>query len=257
MTNDAQSSPKSQLPPLDGEVAAEAMFGLARIKAGPDGLAVRLARLVRYLMERHQTSRLDAVNSYLKPVLGLKSNASHMLYAMNIGGGFAQPLSYERASDRLREVWDRWGKLMGTDAMVLDNPSSIACSLAVSEADARRCWGWGEDAAGVVASPVSASPFPLTDWPALVAFRAANPGVDWSRGNQIDVALQELERRTSSGKTKSAALNEMGWELGMKGKEPRKPLLASLKRDRMRNRKSVSGPPATQVIKVKNGRKVS
>ena len=39
----------------------ESAFGAPRIKAGPGGGAVRLARLVRDLMERHQITRAEAV----------------------------------------------------------------------------------------------------------------------------------------------------------------------------------------------------
>lgn len=55
--------------PRNPSLPDDSEFGVLRIKAGPGGGAVRLAALVRDLMERHQMARAEAVKGLLlKPL---------------------------------------------------------------------------------------------------------------------------------------------------------------------------------------------
>lgn len=121
--------------------------------------------------------------------------------------------------------------------------------LAVPFAAAHGLWGWGK-----VENEAAASSGQLTDWPALVAYRKANPGRGWGTGEQIAVGLAELKRRVDAGQTESDALEAMAKEIGLAGRESlRKPfkLLAS---DRKRVKKAA---PTTPVTKVKDGLKAA
>ena len=72
------TEPRNPAPPDDSA------YGVLRIKAGPGGGAVRLATLVRDLMERHQMARAEAVLSHLLPPLH-EPNAP-ALYLLQPGG---------------------------------------------------------------------------------------------------------------------------------------------------------------------------
>lgn len=154
----------------------EGVFGVERIAAGTGGKAVRLAEVVRLLMAREQTVRADAVERCLLPVLDRKVPRLYWLQ----GGGFAQPLantewfatrtgaprhvgrrvysagldrpSQPRASSMAKSLgqgaagaaeWLRrvWADPQNEDS-ILDDKQAWAVYLAVSEADARACWGW-------------------------------------------------------------------------------------------------------------------
>ena len=87
------TEPRNPAPPDDPA------YGVLRIKAGPGGGAVRLATLVRDLMERHQMARTDAVLSHLLPPLSepeapalyLSEPEAPALYLLQPGGN-ALPL---------------------------------------------------------------------------------------------------------------------------------------------------------------------
>lgn len=159
----------------------EGTFGVERIGPGAGGKAVRLADLVRRLMAKEQTARADAVERFLLPVL---KGGALPLYSLR-PGGFAQPVSETEwfATDTARRDldclcwWDYcrgddeprypsgsklgkgvvgaaawleavWADPLNADA-AMDDERTPATYLAVSEADARACWGWmpaGEEA---------------------------------------------------------------------------------------------------------------
>lgn len=176
--------PRNPAPPADSA------FGVLRIKAGPGGGAVRLATLVRDLMERHQMARTDAVLSHLLPPLS-EPNAP-ALYLLQPGGNalplgerewFATGSGNQEMGRGVRSggiagggvtrvpagrslgrglvgavAWLRgvWGGAAHTDAASLDSLQAVAAYLAVSEADAVAVWGWGSAAAHAdVAMPVA------------------------------------------------------------------------------------------------------
>lgn len=121
--------------------------------------------------------------------------------------------------------------------------------FAVPFAAAHALWGWGK-----VENEAAASSGQLTDWPALVAYRKANPGRGWGTGEQIAVGLAELKRRVDAGQTESDALEAMAKEIGLAGRESlRKPFkLPAIDRKRVKK-----AAPATPVTKVKDGLKAA
>ena len=204
------TEPRNLAPPDDSA------FGVLRIKAGPGGDAVRLATLVRDLMERHQMAREEAVLTHLLPPLS-EPNAP-ALYLLQPGGN-AQPLG-EREwfgtgsgnQEQVRGVrsggiagggftrvlagqslgrglvgavaWlaGVWGSPKNTDAcMDYAAGGAVASRLAVSELEAAEVWGWGSAAAHADdAAPVS--PFPLADFDALVTYRKAQKAANVAAG---------------------------------------------------------------------------
>ena len=201
--------PRNPAPPADSA------FGVLRIKAGPGGGAVRLATLVRDLMERHQMARAEAVLSHLLPPLH-EPNAP-ALYLLQpggnalplgdrewfdtvsgnqeqgrgvrsggiAGGGFTRALVGQSLGRGLvgAAAWlgRVWGDAAYTDAVSLDNLQAVSAYLAVSELDAAEVWGWGSAAAHADdAAPVS--PFPLADFKALVTYRKAQKAANVAAG---------------------------------------------------------------------------
>ena len=170
------TEPRNPAPPDDSA------YGVLRIKAGPGGGAVRLATLVRDLMERHQMARAEAVRAHLLPPLS-EPNAP-ALYLLQPGGNakplgdrewFATGSGNQAQGRRFRSggiagggftrapvaqslgrglvgavAWlgDVWGIPENTDAC-MDYAAGGAESsrLAVSELDAAEVWGWGSAAA--------------------------------------------------------------------------------------------------------------
>ena len=203
------TEPRNPAPPDDSA------FGVLRIKAGPGGGAVRLATLVRDLMERHQMARTDAVLSHLLPPL-IKPNAP-ALYLLQPGGN-ALPLGdlewFDRVSGNQEQgrglrsggiagggftrvlvgqslgrglvgavAWlgRVWGDAAYTDAVCLDSLQAVAAYLAVSEADAVAVWGWGSAAAHAdVAAP--AALFSLADFGELATYRKAQKAANVAAG---------------------------------------------------------------------------
>ena len=174
------TEPRNPAPPDDSA------YGVLRIKAGPGGGAVRLATLVRDLMERHQMARAEAVRAHLLPPLS-EPNAP-ALYLLQPGGN-AQPLGerewfgtpdgnpgkkpqagrvvrsrgigYAPTNIPMADSVGRglvgalawlnrvWGNPAYADAVCMDalDLSAVASRLAVSELDAAEVWGWGSAAA--------------------------------------------------------------------------------------------------------------
>lgn len=120
--------------------------------------------------------------------------------------------------------------------------------LAVSFAVAHELWSWG-----TAINEAPASPFPLADWPALVAYRKVNTGSDWGLGNQIAVARTELGRLLHDGVSKSNALKSMAKEVGLGSRQAMDKVFSA---ERMRAPKAVaSTSPAATVVR--DGRKVA
>ena len=249
--------------PRNPSVPDDSAFGVLRIKAGQGGGAVRLATLVRGLMERHQMARAEAVLSHLLPPLH-EPNAP-ALYLLQPGGN-ALPLGdrewfttgsgnqeqgrgvrsggiagggFTRApvGQSLGRVW---GGAAYTDAVSLDSLQAVAAYLAVSELDAAEVWGWGSAAAHADdAAPVS--PFPLADFEALVTYRKAQKAanvaagkphktIPWTDGNQLDLLRGEYARL---GGHPGAAVS-IAKDLGT----TRQAVLAALEKERKRKASS-------------------
>jgi hypothetical protein len=103
--------------------------------------------------------------------------------------------------------------------------------LAVPVAKAHELWSWGE---------APASLFPLADWPALVAYRLANPNASWAGGNQIELGVAEFQARGGDQPNRrSPVLEEMALELRIS----RQSLLGSLWRERKRTGSKASPLP--------------
>lgn len=153
-----------------------------RIAAGPLGRALYLSDLVRWLMRKHEATRAQVVKDHLCPVLVEHSPAlygvwdsgdtkalSDMEWFQSGSGnrevqqtgrphvlsrGVGHPYTPRPMTPSLGRglegaaAWLRayWGSAINSDAITLDNwQHTAAAHLAVSEADARRCWGWGAD----------------------------------------------------------------------------------------------------------------
>ena len=145
-----------------------------RFAPGPLGRGVYLADLVRWLMEKHQATRVHVVKEYLCPVM----LAQHPQWGWTEESGEVKGLpaiewyrsvkgsrqwtggrlvtQYGRTISDTRQYSDSLGKgLSGAVQWLLTYwacdrnadavmylPGSLATKLAVTEADARRCWGW-------------------------------------------------------------------------------------------------------------------
>lgn len=155
----------------------EGAFGVERIAAGTYGKAVRLADVVRWLMKKWQTVRVDAVANHLVPKLKGEAPQLYLLqqggfaraadeiewFATRSGGAparrvFSAGLELDgrpRAPSRSQTAESlgkgiagavQWIQLAWSDSRyadtTLDDEEAIAAYLAVSEADARAYWGW-------------------------------------------------------------------------------------------------------------------
>ena len=205
------TAPRNPAPPDDSA------YGVLRIKAGPGGGAVRLATLVRDLMERHQMARAEAVRAHLLPPLSVpEAPALYLLQpggnALPLGerewfatgsgnqeqgrgwrsggiagGGYTRVLVGQSLGRGLvgAVAWLKgvWGNPVNADAVCMDalDLAADASRLAVSEADAVAVWGWGSAAVRADdAAPVS--PFPLADFKALVTYRKAQKAANVAAG---------------------------------------------------------------------------
>ena len=143
----------------------------------------------------------------------------------------------------LRKRWTfaRWGKR--TDAEIFTAPQLPGFAVAVRVADAARIWGWGR---ALELVPAAAPVFPLKDWPALVAYRLANPGKAWAPGNQIEIGRAEfIKRGGNEPGRKSATLDAMAREVGLSRRQPLERALFDEKRKR-RAAPSMAELPATR-----------
>lgn len=268
----------------------------ARIAPGPLGRGVYLSDLVRWLMRKHEATRTQVVKDHLCPVLVEHSPALYGVWDsgdtkalsdmewFQSGSGYREVQQTGRPHVLSRGIgypvnprpmtpslglglegavaWLRayWGNAINSDAVTLDNwKHAVAARLAVSEADARRCWGWGADTEAEGAAE-TASVFPLADWAALVAYRKANTkngrAPAWDRGNQIDIGKAELKQRQNAGATKSDALNAMGVDLGLKATAGRTVLERALFGERKRGKAAKGQPaPALPSIAVRSGKR--
>ena len=252
----------------------ESAFGAPRIKAGPGGGAVRLARLVRDLMERHQITRAEAVLMKLLPPL--EAAEPPALYFLQPGGnavviGVCEWFATGDGHPTRERTFSN-----GVGRGCRTTPAAPSCGRGVAGASAwlrvvwggarntDAVWGWGSGGAAVaVAAALERED--VETWPQLVEWRLANVnpknkrGPDWGRGTgkQLRILEAELAQRTSAGAGKSAALNAMGRELGYTGAEPRKPLQKAMDAVRMRKATSPSAAPSSDgVTIVRSGQKV-
>ena len=142
----------------------------------------------------------------------------------------------------LRQCWTfaHWG--WKTDAEIFAAPQLPGFDVAVSVADAARIWEWGQ---ALELVPAAVPVFPLKDWPALVAYRRANPGTSWALGNQIEIGRAEFERRGGNKPgCKRATLDAMAHELELSAAQP---LERALWRERQRKKRpSMANLPATR-----------
>ena len=213
------TEPRNPAPPDDSA------YGVLRIKAGPGGGAVRLATLVRDLMERHQMARAEAVRAHLLPPLSVPEAPA--LYLLQPGGNakplgdrewFATGSGNQEQGRRFRSggiagggftrapvaqslgrglvgavAWlgRVWGGAAYTDAVSLDSLQAVAAYLAVSELDAAEVWGWGS-AENVFALEPAVAPLLANDlatWADLVRYRTENTTGKGSRRRGPDWGL--------------------------------------------------------------------
>ena len=219
------TEPRNPAPPDDSA------FGVLRIKAGPGGGAVRLATLVRDLMDRHQMARAEAVRAHLLPPL-IVPNAP-TLYLLQPGGN-ALPLGDREWFDtpdgnpgkkpqagrvvRSRGIgyaptnipmadsvgrglvgalsWLNrvWGNPAYADAVCMDALylSAVASRLAVSELDAAEVWGWGSAKKVVALAPAPK----LTDWQRLIADRNSADRFLWTPERALVIHNEEARRKS-------------------------------------------------------------
>lgn len=212
MTNDPQGSPKRPQP---------------KITAGQFGHGVYLSDMVRWLMEKHDALRVHVVNEYLCPALLTKGPGLYRLssdeggvtaladfeWFDTPGGGPAQGWRYlsagidappppppAKASSFGRGVegaakWLQayWGTPNKVSADTWDNVRhSFAACLVVSEADARRCWGWASDATSGAGPVPDASIEVAAPWsPERLKAR-----LDELKGQRVHAYMQQLSKES-------------------------------------------------------------
>jgi hypothetical protein len=215
------TQPRNPAPPDDSA------FGALRIKAGLGGGAVRLATLVRDLMERHQMARAEAVLTHLLPPL--REPNAPALYLLQPGGN-AQPLGErewfatgsgnQEQGRRVRSggivdgsftrapvgqslgrglvgavAWLKgvWGNPVNADAVCMDalDLAADASRLAVSELDAAAVWGRGSAASVFSLAPAAVAPLAgdLATWADLVLYRTENTTGEGSKRRGPDWGL--------------------------------------------------------------------
>lgn len=225
-----------------------------RADDGEAGKLARLADVRNWLMHEHEWPMERAADEI---IAGLhKANASGLELFIASSKSHARPLQPDSHMLGCDEVADRGG-LRGLDERVLG--FSGVCNAITNgwlgewrgytEGDARRIdavcvraavalelWGWGTATAAA-----QASPFP--NWPALVAYRKANPRSSWDSGNQIDIAKAERAQRVDARQPKTHAIAEMANELGV----TRQALGKTLNRERKRSAPKTA--PAVTIVK--------
>ncbi len=289
----ADENPQPHIEPPEGSGwAVHGPHGSHRFKEGPEGRVVRLADVVRWLMNVRELPLSVAVD---RVCAALEGEAPPLVYGIS-STGWAAPenepsgwfglldgwedladlppqVAHARAAARnLRGDWlitpyelSRLANAPGYPVEFDSEKESpfdyferkgvTSATVAVDFATAHALWGWGTVAA--LATVADVSPFPLADWPALVAYRLANKGKGWGPGNQLEIVRNELRRRTANERmTESDALAAMGKEFGL-GKTDdgaRKALAKVLSTERKRDKARTS---ALDVTKVKDGRKAA
>lgn len=198
-----------------------------------DRRVVLLRDVVQWIVKARRCPLRVAVKDVISDLAA--AWASSWLY-MAVPGDYARPMREDDCFSGARSFWgqfaqddtaascgllgllyamrEHWGTDGLPDADQVKRKGLQALESAAVRMDvAHALWGWGTVA--VPATAADASPNALADWPALVAYRKANPGSDWGMGNQLDILRSELERRMDGRKeTKSAALDAMAKELG-------------------------------------------
>lgn len=263
-------------------------YGAQRYKDGPDGYVVRLADVVRWLMEARETSFAKAVRAVCAP---LESDAPPLLYRLDAVDDAAPEndttewlrylSGYEGLQSLPPQVANARAAALALKAAWLMTPRELSRlvnspgfpreydetkespfefsertdrtggpkDLAVPFAVAHALWGWG-----TVVKEAATAAIPLANWPDLMAYRKANRGKDWGVGNQLDIARAELGERTAKGRaTESDALEAMAMELGMSGREALRKVIKMPESDRKRVSKA---KPAAAVTVVRDGRKM-
>ncbi len=270
-------------PPKGSGWQLHSPYGAQRFKDGPDGRLVRLADVVRWLTQDRETSFANAVRAVCAP---LEGDAPPLLYRLDPVEDAAPesdaspwlkfltgyddlhtlPPRLANARAAARDVKAAWLMMPRELSRLVNDPSYPAQydetkespfefserpdrtggpkDLAVPFAVAHALWGWGSVKADENEAP--ASPFPLANWPALVAYRKANAGSDWGLGDQVAVGKTELLRRVEEGKTKSAALEEMAREVGLGSRQAMSGVLKR-ERSRVKNRAREATPLVTMV----------
>lgn len=211
MTNDTQRSAERKKP---------------RIAAGPLGRGVYLSDVVLWLMERHEATRVQAVTGWLLPVL--EGSEHPKLYEVRPSGdateietgrewfahdsGERRPLQQRLSGslvEGLRRV-DQWPASFGfglTGAAawirsawarsdlpddVLHRVGLVGANFALSEADARRCWGWASDATTGAGPVPDASIEVAAPWsPERLKAR-----LDELKGQRVHAYMQQLSKES-------------------------------------------------------------
>ncbi|MDR0273982.1 MAG: hypothetical protein LBI48_01305 [Burkholderiaceae bacterium] len=204
--------------------SAHSPFGLLRFKEGNAGRLVLLTSVVRWLMTSRELPLNRAVDVVCDALDG--GVVSHLYfpneagYAQRIGpSGFDRfvmtteelALPYSQGHVRfwartfrdgcLAPAPDEW-RGSGFDFFEEKGPGT---GLSVTFEKAHELWGWGAAVLQLVKSP-----FPLEDWPALVAYRKENRRALWRTGNQYEIVLAVYRKR---GEKESNVAEEMGKEL--------------------------------------------
>lgn len=212
MTNDAQPTAKREKP---------------RFAPGKFGLCVYLSDLVRWLMEKHEDVRTRMVKEKLCPVLlaerpqlylvqksGEATPLPDGLTWFSSGSGNREVLPSKRARVIGREnrqytptigqgldgavqwLLTYWGYSGNSDAVMDNKGATLAAYLVISEADARRCWGWrgadeAQPAVDAVAKAEAATPAVDTGAEPTEAAEDAPP---WLTSKGYNVAWLQGER---------------------------------------------------------------
>lgn len=261
-------------PPPTNATSASAERPQPRFAPGPLGRGVYLSDLVRWLMKKHEATRVQVVKDYLCPVL-LKQ--CPQLGFVQASGDTTPVLEHEwhQTVSGYRQKFDGWRVLsrriqyrdgnlthvpgdppeytqsigQGTDGAVkwlqnywgcarnqdavMENQRTLASCLAVTEADARRCWGWrsaneAAPAVDAVGKPADKVGDATNDewWRAWCDKRnAANTNPDGTaksgrarmtwEGKDVQVLGLRLSTLTGRGLADSAAKNAIAANLRM------------------------------------------
>lgn len=205
------------LQPPATEKPDESIYGVPRYKAGPDGLTVRLALVVRWLMDAHQMARVDALSKLLEPLRGESPPELYVLqpggnakpidgfewYASDSGAFVARryvnspPASASLGLGRhgaLSWVSSAWGKTSLGDE-VMDRPATMAAYLAVSVTDAAALWGYGVAQIVEAVQSVAAGTAQIDmTYAELTTYRKASKKDGWT-DEMLRVFLREHARR--------------------------------------------------------------
>lgn len=135
-----------------------------------------------------------------------------------------------------------WWYFSGCPAIgerALDDSKLSTYNLCMSLQDAITHFGFGMRVQ-------AASPFPLADWPALVAYRKAHVGSSWADGNQIAIGKARFEALGGNEPNqKTKTLIGMATDLGVSRQVLERALFSERKRVAKAQRASALPTPAT------------